>query len=65
MHILITTILLLFMHVTIAQTKFASLPKPIDKKGSYLFYLHGGSVTVLGDNSINNGAPEWGPYEYS
>ena len=42
-----------------------SLPKTIDKKGRYLFYLHGGVVTVLGDNAINNGAPEWGPYEYS
>ena len=65
MQIIITTILLLTMNSTIAQSRFASLPKPIDKKGNYLFYLHGGSVTVLGDNSINNGAPEWGPYEYS
>ena len=53
------------MHAVVAQTVSASLPKPIDKKGRYLFYLHGGVVTVLGDNAINNGAPEWGPYEYS
>ncbi len=31
----------------------------------YLFYLHGGVVTVLGDNAINQSVPEWGPYEYS
>jgi hypothetical protein len=53
------------MHASIAQTVSSSLPKIIDKKGHYLFYLHGGVVTVLGDNAINNGAPEWGPYEYS
>jgi hypothetical protein len=53
------------MHASIAQTVSSSLPKTINKKGHYLFYLHGGVVTVLGDNAINNGAPEWGPYEYS
>lgn len=57
--------LMFFMHASIAQTVSSSLPNPIDKNGRYLFYLHGGSVTVLGDNSINRGAPEWGPYEYS
>jgi hypothetical protein len=31
----------------------------------YLFYFHGAVVTRLGDNAINSGAPEWGPYEYS
>ena len=31
----------------------------------YLFYQHGGVVTVLGDNAINQSVPEWGPYEYS
>lgn len=65
MHIIATTLLLLCMHASIAQTVSSSLPKTIDKKGRYLFYLHGGVVTVLGDNAINNGAPEWGPYEYS
>jgi hypothetical protein len=65
MHIIATTLLLLFLHASIAQTVSSSLPKTIDKKGRYLFYLHGGVVTVLGDNAINNGAPEWGPYEYS
>lgn len=37
----------------------------VDKQGWYLFYLHGAVVSVLGDNAINQGAPEWGPYEYS
>jgi hypothetical protein len=31
----------------------------------YLFYQHGGVVTVRGDNAINESMPEWGPYEYS
>lgn len=31
----------------------------------YLFYLHAQVITELGDNAINRGAPEWGPYEYS
>ncbi len=65
MHLIATVVLLLFIQTTAAQTVSAVLPTPVDKKGLYLFYLHGGSVTVLGDNSINNGAPEWGPYEYS
>ena len=65
MHIIATTLLLLFLHASVAQTVSSSLPKTIDKKGGYLFYLHGGVVTVLGDNAINNGAPEWGRYEYS
>lgn len=29
-----------------------------------MFYLHGGVVTVLGNNAINQSMPEWGPYEY-
>jgi len=35
-----------------------------DKKARYVFYLHGGVVTVLGNNAINQSVPEWGPYEY-
>jgi len=31
----------------------------------FAFYLHGGVVTNLGDNAINQSAPEWGPYQYS
>lgn len=29
-----------------------------------MFYLHGGVVTALGNNAINQSVPEWGPYEY-
>jgi hypothetical protein len=65
MHTIATMFLLLLMYAATAQTVSASLPKPIDKKGRYLFYLHGAVVTILGDNAVNNGAPEWGPYEYS
>lgn len=37
--------------------------QPVSQK--YLFYFHGGVVTELGDNAINQSRPEWGPYEYS
>src|SRR5690349_17637588 len=47
-----------------SQTIGPVLPKKIDKNGKYLFYLHGGVVTVLGNNAINQSVPEWGPYEY-
>lgn len=63
MRTIAVALLLLLMHGAVAQTVSASLPKPIDKKGRYLFYLHGGVVTVLGDNAINRGAPEWGLHE--
>ena len=65
MHFIATIFLMLILHTAAPQTISASLPKTIDKNARYLFYLHGGSVTILGDNSINNGAPEWGRYEYS
>lgn len=65
MRTIATALLLLLVHASLAQAVSASLPRPVDKKGRYLFYLHGGVVTVLGDNAINRGAPEWGPYEYS
>lgn len=47
------------------QSIGSELPENIDSKGRYLFYFHGAVVSVLGDNAINTGAPEWGPYEYS
>ncbi len=50
--------------ITKAQTVGSHLPKEINPKEKYLFYLHGAVVTILGNNAINNGAPEWGPYEY-
>jgi hypothetical protein len=49
---------------TIAQTISVSVPKEVSKSEKYLFYLHGGVVTVLGNNAINQSVPEWGPYEY-
>jgi hypothetical protein len=48
-----------------AQSIGPTIPKTIRPTDKFLFYLHGGVVTVLGDNAINQGAPEWGPYEYS
>jgi hypothetical protein len=29
-----------------------------------LFYLHGGVVTVGGNNAVTQSMPQWGPYEY-
>lgn len=60
----ILIIIVLISSSAIAQTIGVSLPKEIDKSGKYLFYLHGGVVTVLGNNAINQSVPEWGPYEY-
>jgi hypothetical protein len=47
-----------------AQSISSSLPKELSPSNQYLFYLHGGVVTVLGNNAINQSVPEWGPYEY-
>ena len=46
------------------QSVTTFLPEKFSKTDKYLFYLHGGVVTVLGDNAINQAMPEWGPYEY-
>lgn len=56
--------LLLFAGVS-AQHIQHDLPKQIDRAGFYLFYLHGGVVTVKGDNAINDPVPHLGPYQYS
>lgn len=57
--------LLLFLSsALLGQTIGPHLPKEIKKLENYLFYLHGGVVTVLGNNAINQSVPEWGPYEY-
>src|SRR5215204_5520794 len=48
-----------------AQHIQRDLPTTIDPTGNYLFYLHGGVVTVKGDNAINDPVPEYGPYQYS
>ena len=47
-----------------AQIISSSLPHKINPSERYMFYLHGGVVTVLGNNAINQSVPEWGPYEY-
>jgi hypothetical protein len=50
--------------ITIGQSVTSFLPQKILRPEKYLFYLHGGVVTVLGNNAINQSMPEWGPYEY-
>ncbi len=45
-----------------AQSK---LPDQIERHAHYLFYFHGGVVTVGGDNAINTAQPDWGPYQYT
>jgi hypothetical protein len=58
--------ILLFIHYTSsAQQIQFDLPGKIDPAGYFLFYLHGGLVTVKGDNAINDPVPEYGPYQYS
>lgn len=57
-------IFLMPVFMTEAQTISPSLPYKIERSEKYLFYLHGGVVTVLGNNAINQSMPEWGPYEY-
>lgn len=47
-----------------SQTISSTLPNRIDKSEKFLFYLHGGVVTTLGNNAVNESMPEWGPYEY-
>ncbi len=56
--------LLFVSSMAFAQTVGSALPKVIDKRERFLFYLHGGVVTVLGNNAVNQSRPEWGPYEY-
>lgn len=55
---------LLISFAAIGQVSSTHLPKKIKPSEKYLFYLHGGVVTVLGNNAINQSVPEWGPYEY-
>jgi hypothetical protein len=57
-------VLILITSPSYSQTIGSSLPSQIKKHEKFLFYLHGGVVTVLGNNAINQSAPEWGPYEY-
>lgn len=48
-----------------AQEIRHDLPSKINPAGYYVFYLHGGVVTVKGDNAINDPVPQFGPYQYS
>ncbi len=48
-----------------AQSIGPHLPTSVDQNGHFLFYLHGGVVTELGDNAVSPAMPEWGAYEYS
>ena len=59
--------LLLFLLPTFAaaQNIRHDLPSNINPAGYYMFYLHGGVVTVKGDNAINDPVPQFGPYQYS
>ena len=65
-HSLVIKWFLLFLApcISSAQTISSFLPEKLSASGHYLFYLHGGVVTVLGNNAINQSVPEWGPYEY-
>ena len=61
---LVKIALLLLPGFTSGQVASLSLPGKLSPSEKYLFYLHGGVVTVLGNNAINQSVPEWGPYEY-
>lgn len=57
-------ILLLASTGIFAQTVGIYLPDSFSQSDRFIFYQHGGVVTVLGNNAINQSVPEWGPYEY-
>jgi len=57
-------ILVLISSVAVGQTVGIYLPDEFSRSDRFIFYQHGGVVTILGDNAINQSAPEWGPYEY-
>jgi hypothetical protein len=62
----VINLLLILFSPCFASTQSISpfLPEKIVPSENFLFYLHGGVVTVLGNNAINQSVPEWGPYEY-
>lgn len=66
MKLLIVFIHFYFMisYTATSQTISDHIPNDIQKSERYLFYLHGGVVTLFGNNAINQSMPEWGPYEY-
>jgi hypothetical protein len=63
--LILPTLLCLFYTAGQAQHIQHDLPSTIDPARYYMFYLHGGVVTVKGDNAINDPVPEYGPYQYS
>src|SRR6267142_1884721 len=60
----IVTLCFLLNAVAAGQTIDTFVTKEVKVPERYLFYLHGGVVTDLGNNAINQSVPEWGPYEY-
>jgi hypothetical protein len=60
----ILSILLSPCSMAVAQSISSSLPQKVERSEKYLFYLHGGVVTVLGNNAITQSMPEWGSYKY-
>jgi hypothetical protein len=58
-------VLLITITLAQGQDRISFLPEKIDPQKKYVFYFHGGVVTVGGDNAVNQSRPEWGRYEYS
>ncbi len=56
--------LIFSLSIALGQSISSVLPLKIARSEKYMFYLHGGVVTLLGNNAINQSMPEWGPYEY-
>jgi len=63
MRSLLILLLLVLYNTVIAQQR--DLPRELNPDRFYLFYLHGGVVTVKGDNAINDPVPQFGPYQFS
>jgi hypothetical protein len=61
----VLSILLFFtISFTKGQQISSRLPATINPSEKFIFYFHGGIVTVAGDNAINPSRPEWGKYEF-
>jgi hypothetical protein len=62
----IFSLLLFLVHTWVTGQHIQhDLPDTINATGYYMFYLHGGVVTVKGDNATTDAAPQFGPYQYS
>jgi hypothetical protein len=62
--LMLPVLLYLLQASAAAQHIQHDLPTTINPTGYYMFYLHGGVVTVKGDNA-NDPVPQFGPYQYS